>query len=54
MADDGAIDVITEPWKYWSDVGNEPLFSEVQELGGQWMFVRTYRGNKVKSYERCR
>ena len=54
LADDGAIDVITEPWKYWSDVGNEPLFSEVQELGGQWMFVRTYRGNKVKSYERCR
>ena len=42
LADDGAIDVITEPWKYWSDVGNEPLFSEVHELGGQWMFVRTY------------
>ena len=42
LADDGAIDVITEPWKYWSKVGNEPLFSEVHELGGQWMFVRTY------------
>ena len=42
LADDEAIDVITEPWKYWSSVGHEPLFSEVQELGGRWMFVRTY------------
>ena len=42
LADDTSIDVITEPWKYWSKVGNEPLFSEVQDLGGQWMFVRTY------------
>ena len=42
LPDDEALSVIAEPSRYWSDVGEEPLFSHIHELGGQWMFVRTY------------
>lgn len=42
LSDDEARDIISEPWKYWPDVGDGPLFKEIHELGGRWMFVRTY------------
>lgn len=42
LSDDEAFDVIAEPSKYWFDVGEGPLFSQIYELAGQWMFVRTY------------
>ena len=42
LSDDEAFGVIAEPSRYWSDVGEEPLFSHIHELGGQWLFVRTY------------
>lgn len=42
LSDDEAFDIITDPWKYWSDVGDGPLFKEIHVLGGRWMFVRTY------------
>ena len=44
LADDEAFGMIAEPRKYWPDVGfaGKPLFSEIQDLGEQWMFVRTY------------
>ena len=42
LSDEEAFGVIADPSKYWSDVGEESLFSNIHELGGQWMFVRTY------------
>ncbi len=42
LSDDEASAMIYEPSRYWNDVGDEPLFKEIHELGGRWMFVRTY------------
>ena len=42
LSDDETFGVIAEPSRYWSDVGEERLFSHIQELDGRWLFVRTY------------
>lgn len=42
LSDEEAFGVIAEPSRYWFDVGEGPLFSQIHGLGGQWRFVRTY------------
>ena len=42
LSDDEVSDVIAEPSRYWSSTGEESLFAHIHELGGQWLFVRTY------------
>lgn len=42
LSDDEVSGVIAEPSRYWSSTGEGALFAHIHELGGQWMFVRTY------------
>ncbi len=42
LSDDKAFDIIADPSRYNSSVLEDSLFKEIHELGGRWMFVRTY------------